>query len=153
MKRHIVSFGSDEAGDPIAHLDCGHPQHVRHKPPFVNRPWVTSEAGRNAMLGSELECVRCDRMEWPQGLVSYRRTKDMTETTVPAGFLRDHTTKQGVWGQLHVTEGELEYCVQAPVNARFAITASEKAVIVPQMKHHLRVDRSVKFYVEFWKQA
>ena len=153
MKRGIIGFGTDEVGDPIAYLDCGHPQHVRHKPPFINRPWVMREAGRNAMLGSELDCPRCDRMEWPDGLTSYKRTEELTEATVPAGFLREHSTKRGVWGKLHVTEGELKYCVQAPVNADFAVTAPEKAVIVPQMKHHLVIDGPVRFYVEFCKRT
>ena len=63
MKRTIAGFHPDEAGDWVADLDCGHGQHVRHRPPFVNRPWVTTESGREAMLGTTLDCVRCDRME------------------------------------------------------------------------------------------
>ena len=45
MQRAITGFATDAAGDPIALLSCGHPQHVRHRPPFFERPWVTSEAG------------------------------------------------------------------------------------------------------------
>ncbi len=153
MKRSIIEFGTDEAGDLFAQLDCGHLQHVRHRPPFVNRPWVTSEAGRRAMLGSKIECPLCDRMQWPQGLVNYKRTRDLSDRSVPAGFLRDHATKRGVWGRLQVTEGALEYCVQAPVNKRFALNAPTEAIIVPQMQHHLRIDQPVKFHVEFWKPA
>ena len=153
MKRSIVAFGTDAEGEPFARLDCGHPQHVRHKPPFVNRPWVTSQSGRDAMLGTELDCLRCDRMEWPEGLVSYKRTPEMTEKTVPAGLLRDHATKRGVWGRLCVTEGGLEFCAEAPVDKKLAVRAPSRAVIVPNMKHHVRVDSPVKFYVEFWKRA
>ena len=142
----------DAQGEPIAYLDCGHPQHVRHNPPFVNRPWVTTEAGREGMLGSELMCPRCDRMEWPEGLVAYRRTPEFTEQTVPAGLVRDHATKRGVWGKLCVTEGAIRYCVQAPVNKEFTIAAPDDAVIVPEMKHHVRVEAPVRFHVEFWKQ-
>jgi len=153
VKRSIIEFGTDEAGDPFAQLDCGHLQHVRHRPPFVNRPWVTSEVGRKAMLGSKIECPLCDRMQWPQGLVNYKRTRDLSDRSVPAGFLRDHATKRGVWGWLQVTEGALEYCVQAPVNKRFALNAPTEAIIVPQMQHHLRIHQPVKFHVEFWKPA
>jgi hypothetical protein len=42
-------------------LVCGHYQHVRHKPPFINRPWVISVRGRKAMLGHQLECKKCDQ--------------------------------------------------------------------------------------------
>ena len=63
MKQPIVGYHLDEEDDWVAELDCGHNQHVRHKPPFVNRPWVESEAGRESMLGYELECLKCDRDE------------------------------------------------------------------------------------------
>jgi hypothetical protein len=41
-------------------LECGHNQHVRHDPPYVERPWVITEHGRRSRLGQELNCVRCD---------------------------------------------------------------------------------------------
>jgi aminoglycoside phosphotransferase (APT) family kinase protein len=58
--RAIVSFRQDEHGDFIAVLACGHTQHVRHKPPWQLRPWVTSEAGRAQHIGVELSCPSCD---------------------------------------------------------------------------------------------
>jgi hypothetical protein len=44
----------------VAELECGHTQHVRHDPPWVNRPWVTSAEGRAGMLGFRLDCRLCD---------------------------------------------------------------------------------------------
>ncbi|HEX2495092.1 MAG TPA: DUF3565 domain-containing protein, partial [Steroidobacter sp.] len=61
MKRRIVGFGVDEAADRFALLECGHRQHVRHKPPFVNRAWTLTEAGRRRMLGRTLNCVLCNQ--------------------------------------------------------------------------------------------
>ena len=63
MKHPIVGYHRDEEDHWVAELDCGHNQHVRHNPPFVNRPWVVTERGRNSMLGHELNCVKCDRDE------------------------------------------------------------------------------------------
>ncbi|WP_097459806.1 DUF3565 domain-containing protein [Mangrovitalea sediminis] len=63
MQRDIVGFRRDEDGDWVAVLACGHGQHVRHKPPFINRPWVLTAAGRQAHLGQALECLKCDRGE------------------------------------------------------------------------------------------
>jgi len=40
--RKIVGFHQDENGDWVAELECGHGQHVRHKPPWTSRPWVTT---------------------------------------------------------------------------------------------------------------
>lgn len=66
MEQTIVGFGTDADGVPIAILSCGHPQHIRHNPPWTNRPWVLTEEGRNSMLGKTLNCVRCDEMEQEQ---------------------------------------------------------------------------------------
>jgi len=60
MQRKIKRFYLDEYGDWVAKLDCQHSQHVRHKPPFINRPWVITEQGRNRKLGEFLECKQCD---------------------------------------------------------------------------------------------
>ena len=60
MKQPITGYHKDEASDWVAELACGHNQHVRHNPPFFNRPWVVSESTRKSMLGVELECRKCD---------------------------------------------------------------------------------------------
>ncbi|MDA0978297.1 MAG: DUF3565 domain-containing protein [Proteobacteria bacterium] len=109
MKRQICGYDKDDRGDWIARLDCGHGQHVRHKPPFTNRPWVETADGRAGKLGAELDCVRCDRFEFPEDLTSYRRTPDFDETSIPAGLLKDHSTKTGTWGLIRVQSGELQY--------------------------------------------
>jgi hypothetical protein len=63
MERKIVGYHQDENGDWVADLDCGHGQHVRHQPPFINRPWVITEEGRRSKLGMVLNCVKCDQVE------------------------------------------------------------------------------------------
>ena len=65
MKRTITGYHRDEEAHWVAELDCGHDQHVRHDPPWFSRPWVTTAAGRDRMLGSVLECLKCDRGEAP----------------------------------------------------------------------------------------
>ncbi len=60
MKRKIAGFHQDEGGDWVADLECGHTQHVRHRPPFQMRPWVIMPAGRQSRLGVELECAKCN---------------------------------------------------------------------------------------------
>ena len=65
MEQKITGFHLDEENDWVAELKCLHGQHVRHKPPFINRPWVVSEQGRNSKIGAELNCVKCDANEPP----------------------------------------------------------------------------------------
>jgi hypothetical protein len=59
IRRAITGFHQDEDGHWVAELECGHSQHVRHNPPWELRPWVVTEVGREARLGTELACVRC----------------------------------------------------------------------------------------------
>ncbi len=61
MKQSIISYHLDELGDWVAELQCGHGQHVRHDPPWQLRPWVLTAEGRAAFLGTQLECVRCEK--------------------------------------------------------------------------------------------
>jgi hypothetical protein len=70
VQRAIVAFDQDEVGDWVALLECGHRQHVRHRPPWQERPWVLTEQGRAERLGSPLECRACDgdaRTDEPEG--------------------------------------------------------------------------------------
>ena len=63
MKQPIAGYHLDEEDHWVAELACGHNQHVRHDPPLVSRPWVVTAEGRDAMLGYELDCKKCDRDE------------------------------------------------------------------------------------------
>ncbi len=59
VKRAIIDFHKDEHDDWVADLECGHTQHVRHQPPWQERPWVTTEEGRKSHLGQTLNCKKC----------------------------------------------------------------------------------------------
>lgn len=60
MKQIVVGFHRDDEGHWVADLSCGHGQHMRHNPPWVVRPWVLSEEGRQSVIGMSLECRKCD---------------------------------------------------------------------------------------------
>ena len=60
MKQKITGFHRDDQGHWVADLSCGHTQHVRHDPPWQNRPWTETEFGRAQKIGVELECKKCD---------------------------------------------------------------------------------------------
>lgn len=59
MDQPIEGFHLDEADDWVAELACGHFQHVRHDPPWSNRPWVLTTAERMAKVGHLLFCKKC----------------------------------------------------------------------------------------------
>lgn len=65
MKQAIVGYHRDEQCHWVAQLACGHNQHVRHDPPWSQREWVTTSAGRHRMLGFHLDCKKCDEQAPP----------------------------------------------------------------------------------------
>jgi len=63
MYQAIVGFHQDELGDWVADLACGHTQHVRHQPPWTNRPWVVTCTGRQQHVGWPLWCKHCEQQD------------------------------------------------------------------------------------------
>jgi hypothetical protein len=60
LNQPIVGYHQDDVQNWVARLACGHTQHVRHDPPWINRPWVITAEGRRSHLGTELPCKKCD---------------------------------------------------------------------------------------------
>ncbi len=150
MKRTITCFRTDDQGDWVALLDCGHPQHVRHNPPFTNRPWIDTEQGRNSRLGAMLNCVRCDRFELPAHFVPYKQTPVFTEASLPEGLKKDHSTKTGVWAKIIVTEGKLLYRVAA-LDTEMELSRNQAGIVVPEVLHCVEPLGAVRFFVEFYR--
>lgn len=151
MKRPINGFGLDPKGDWFATLDCGHRQHVRHRPPFCNRPWVVTEAGRNDRLGMPLDCVRCDRVELPEGFVAYRKTPVYTEHSIPAALTGYHATKAGVWTRIFVLGGRLRVVIAA-LDMDTVLDGAEPGIVPPALRHRLEPRGRLRFYLE-WLRA
>ena len=154
MLRAIESFEQDGEGDWVARLRCGHGQHVRHKPPFWTREWVTTPEGRAEKLGAPLECPLCDRFEMPAGFVAYKQTSVFDAHDIPAGLRKDHSTKPGVWARIRILAGRLEYTVEAPLSRTFTLEPGTDGTVVAEVLHRVapRSD-DVRFYVEFYRRA
>jgi hypothetical protein len=43
MKQKLTGFHLDRENHWVTELDCGHAQHMRHEPPWMERPWVELE--------------------------------------------------------------------------------------------------------------
>jgi hypothetical protein len=65
--RTIFAFHQDDQGDWVAELACGHTQHLRHNPPWIERPWVITAEGRQGHLGGTLDCRQCQVAEQSRG--------------------------------------------------------------------------------------
>ncbi len=152
MQRKIVGFHRDQKSDWVADLACGHGQHVRHNPPFENRPWVVTEDGRAAKLGVALNCVRCDALELPDDFRPYKRTAVFQAESVPVGLTSSHATKSGVWAKIRVLAGQLRYVVTEPINQAFLLDSEHVGIIAPEVVHSVQPEGTVQFYVEFYRK-
>jgi len=99
MTSSIVGFHADAEGHWVAELACGHNQHMRHDPPWQNRPWVLTAEGRQRFIGTEIRCTPC---ETSPGMISME----------PIGVVRSPYTEMGQvpkgCGARHEAEGLIE---------------------------------------------
>lgn len=149
MIRTMDGFHQDDEGDWVAELSCLHLQHVRHEPPFRDRPWIETASGRRSRVGSELECPLCDRAEMPDGLQIVRTAGPFDSETLPAGLRREHRVAAGTWGLLRVIEGtvELAMATDPPISQLLRTGAAQ--AIPPGVPHELHVDGPFRVSVDF----
>ena len=87
----------------------------------------------------------------PEHVKSYMKTATFTHESVPKGLLKDHSTKPGVWGKLHVCEGEVVYIICKEPEEVISVLTGEFAVIEPGQLHYIQVKPNTSFYVEFFR--
>lgn len=147
--RTIDGFHQDDAGDWVAELSCLHNQHVRHRPPFSERPWVLTQAGRDEHLGTELDCRLCDRAELPAGLELARTAGPFDEATLPAGLQRLHRVGERTWGLLRVLEGAVTFTMHTTTWADVQLHAGDNHPIPPTVPHRVTLDGPARLQIDF----
>jgi tellurite resistance-related uncharacterized protein len=85
----------------------------------------------------------------PSGLKPYRKTPVFDRDTVPPALLRDHATKAGVWGIIHVLRGELVYRIAGTTEVH-VLASGDRGVIEPKVRHSVELRDDAAFFVEFW---
>ena len=149
MQRAITAYHQDEVPEWVAELECGHNQHVRHRPPFQLRPWITEETGRTAKLGMPLECPLCDRAEMPEGLSLIRSGLEWTEQTVPQRLLSVHRLGPGTWGRIAVHSGQLRFIMSSEPPIDVVLGPGSSQAIPPQVEHEVQLLGPVRFRIDF----
>tara|TARA_R110002124_G_scaffold52685_5_gene151430 strand:+ start:1443 stop:1724 length:282 start_codon:yes stop_codon:yes gene_type:complete len=85
----------------------------------------------------------------PDNVTFYSRTPVYTEKTLPPGFLKNHRTKEGVWGVIEVVDGELEYVIGT--SEKHILRSGYNGVVEPQVLHHVKPLGEVSFSVAFYR--
>ncbi len=90
----------------------------------------------------------------PEQVAAYRRTDEFSEASVPAALLRSHNTKAGVWGLIHVLDGELAYRITDPRRApseQILTPQGPAGVVEPTILHEVEPRGRVRSYVESYR--
>lgn len=85
----------------------------------------------------------------PPDVSPYKRTPEFDADSVPAGLLKSHDTRPGVWGRIVVLEGELLYRILEPMLEEVLLTPARHGVVEPTVRHEVVPRPGVRFYVEF----
>ena len=149
MIRTIDGFHEDDAGEWVAELSCLHGQHIRHRPPFFDRPWVLTAEGRAARLGSDIDCPLCDRAEMPHELRHVRTAGPFDTDSVPPALLRDHRVAERTWGHLRVLSGRVVLTIATEPPQRHELNAGGSHPIPPAVLHSVALDADARFEVDF----
>ena len=152
MLRSITGFHLDDENHWVAKLECFHGQHQRHNPPLISRPWVVTDDGRNARLGTSLNCLRCDRREMPQGLLPDQAPIEINADTLLADALQDRLDPVMQWGLLRVTCGNLNLVDGLDDNQTLTITAGEELVLIPGLSVRLELEPATELLVDFFSR-
>ena len=149
MLRRIAGFHQDDAGGWVAELSCLHGQHIRHSPPFQNRPWVLTDGGREEHLGTDTNCPLCDRAELPAGLQLARTAGPFDQDAIPPALREDHVVGEGRWGRLRVLEGDVGFVMATDPPMELQLRTGDSQGIPPGVTHHLVVERPAVVAVDF----
>lgn len=85
----------------------------------------------------------------PPNLAHYKTTPDFTDTSVPAGLQRNHSTAAGVWGRIIVHEGSLRYVIEEPEQEAHRLVPGTPGIVEPRVAHHVELEGPVRFCIEF----
>ena len=72
----------------------------------------------------------------PPGLKAYRRTPEFDQDSLPAALRGRHNTKAGVWGVIHVLEGQLRYRILEPAED-VILSPGRAGIVQPQQPHQV----------------
>jgi hypothetical protein len=149
VQRRIVGFHQDEAGDWVAGLSCLHRQHVRHRPPFQNRPWALDEDERSRRVGTVLDCPLCDRAEMPAGLEVVRTAGPFDNESLPPGLRGAHSVADGRWALLRAVRGSVDLALEVSPPSHRHLDAGDQQPIPPGVPHRVTLSDAGVIEIDF----
>jgi len=89
--------------------------------------------------------------ELPSHLTLVRTTPEFDETTIPSGLRATHKIATGVWGNVVVRAGSIDFVFDDDPSTRRTLAAGQEQPIPPERIHHLAPTGPVRLVIEFYK--
>lgn len=91
-----------------------------------------------------------DRLRLPPDLRLVRTTKEFDETSLPSGLRASHKVARGVWGNVVVRSGSVDFVFDDDPATHRTLESGATQPIPPERVHHLIVTGPVRLVVEFY---
>lgn len=85
----------------------------------------------------------------PKDARTYRCIGPFDADAIPAGLLRRHDLKPGVWGVLTIGAGRIRFCWDDDAGGSRLLAPGDAMLIPPTVPHHLERDGSVRLSIAF----
>jgi tellurite resistance-related uncharacterized protein len=108
-----------------------------------------TESGRAARIGSETDCVLCDRAEPPEGLRLARTAGPFDADNLPGGLRKEHQVADRTWGVLRVLAGSLTVSMATDPPALVQLSAGDRHDLPPGVPHKLTWDGPFRLEIDF----
>ncbi|MEJ5081307.1 DUF1971 domain-containing protein [Ochrobactrum sp. MYb379] len=87
----------------------------------------------------------------PDDLITYGRSPEFDQDTLPAALQKKHTTKEGSWALIHVMQGRLLYRILEPFSET-VLESGKPGLIQPRQPHEVEIIGPVRMFVEFYSK-
>ncbi|EHK63306.1 DUF1971 domain-containing protein [Achromobacter arsenitoxydans] len=88
----------------------------------------------------------------PDGLQPYKDSPVFTPENLPDALKAAHSTKAGTWGLLKVHAGVLRFVLDDAPHTQVVLTAGQRVVIEPGLRHHVAFELPGSFQITFCRK-
>ena len=86
----------------------------------------------------------------PAELRLARTTREFDETSLPSALRSTHKVARGVWGNVVVRSGSIDFVFDDDARTRRTLETGDTQPIPPERIHHLEITGPVRLVIEFY---
>lgn len=87
----------------------------------------------------------------PAEVSVYSQSPVFTQATAPEKMRQAHKTKAGVYGQVNVLSGAMDFHIVGPPHTTTHLAKGDGMLVLPEQEHYVEIDGPVRFQIDFLK--